>query len=190
MTGPTPGRLLIRPGFLLGAALLLVYDDGSGLPLLLGLAGACHELGHLLAAKLLGLEVRWLELSFFGAEMDLPGLACCPWWGEALLLAAGPGVNLLLAVLCCSGRGEAAQLFGAVNLLLACFNLAPVPPLDGGRLLVSLTARLLPGAWGLTVSDLVAHLTRGLLLGLGAALAWRGNVSLLLLALWLILGQA
>lgn len=190
MTGLVLGRLRIQPGFLLILALLLVYDSGSSLPVLLGLAGLCHELGHLLAARLLGLEVRQLRLGFFGAELDLPGLTSCPWWGEALLLAAGPGVNLALAALCCALSGEAAHLFGAVNLLLACFNLVPIPPLDGGRLMAVLSARLLPGAWGLTVSDLTAGLARGLLLGLGAALAFRGNFSLLLLALWLILGQA
>ena len=190
MTELALGRLRIQPGFLLILALILVYDSGSGLPILLGLAGLCHELGHLLAAWLLGLEVRQLRLGFFGAELDLPGLTACPWWGEALLLAAGPGVNLALVALCCALPGEAAHLFGAVNLLLACFNLAPIPPLDGGRLLEVLAARLLPGVWGITVSDLIAGLTRGILLGLGAALAWKGNFSLLLLALWLILGQA
>ncbi|MGM9537110.1 MAG: hypothetical protein ACI3VN_02125 [Candidatus Onthomonas sp.] len=190
MTELSLGRMRIQPGFLLILALLLVYDNGSGLPLLLGLAGLCHELGHLLAAWLLGLEVRQLRLGFFGAELDLSGLAACPWWGEALLLAAGPGINLVLSALCCVLPGKSAHLFGAVNLLLACFNLAPIPPLDGGRLLAVLSARLLPGVWGLTVSDVTAGLARGLLLGLGAALAWRGNFSLLLLALWLILGQA
>lgn len=183
------GRLRITPGFLLAVALLLVCDDGSGLPFLLLLASLLHELGHLLLARLLGLEVRTLRLGFFGAELDLPGRAHCRWLDEVLLLAAGPAVNLVLAVLCCALPGETAPLFGALNLLLGCFNLLPVFPLDGGGLLQVLAARLLPGAFGLTVSDCVGSITRGLLLGLGLFLALQGNPSLLLLSFWLLLGS-
>lgn len=190
MTELSIGRLQITPGFLLGFALLLVCDDGSGLPFLFLFASACHELGHLFAAEQLGMEVRTLRLCFFGAELDLPGRTSCGWWRELLVLAAGPGVNLLLTLLCLLLQNETASLFGAVNLLLACFNLLPIPPLDGGGMLETLTARLLPGALGLTVSDCAAGIARGLLFGLGAFLALRGNPSLLLLALWLAFGGA
>lgn len=81
------------------------------------------------------------------------------------------------------------SLFGAVNLLLGCFNLLPVLPLDGGGLLEAIGVRLLPEGWGLTVSDCVGSVTRGMLLGLGVFFAMKGNLSLLLLALWLLLGS-
>lgn len=183
------GRLQIRPSFFLGLALMLVWDDGSGLPVLLLVAGICHELGHLLAAWQLGFQVRRLRLSFFGAELDLPGRACRPWYEEAVLLAAGPAVNLLLAGLCCALPAKGFSLFGAVNLLLGCFNLLPVLPLDGGGLLEAVSLRLLPGGWGLAFTDCVGSITRGLLLGLGVFFAVNGNLSLLLLALWLLLGS-
>lgn len=188
MSTPSRRPVELTPGFLLGIALLLFFDDGSGLPLWLLLAGACHEGGHLLAARLLGLRVRTLRLSLFGAELDLPGRERCPWYGEVLLLAAGPGVNLLLAAWCALAGGG-LSLFAGVNLLLGCFNLAPTPPLDGGGIVAALSARLLPGAWGLTVSDCIGGVTRGILLGLGAYLALCGNASLLLVALWLVLGS-
>lgn len=189
MSAPSRRPVAITPGFLLGIALLLFFDDGSGLPVWLLLAGVCHEGGHLLAAWLLGLEVRALRLSFFGAELDLPGRGRCPWYQEVLLLAAGPGVNLLLAALCQGAWGGRLSLFAGVNLLLGCFNLVPVPPLDGGGIVAALCARLFPGAWGLSVSDCVGSLARGALLGLGGYLAFQGNASLLLVALWLVLGS-
>lgn len=189
MTELTLGPLRVTPGFLLGLSLLLAFDDGSGLALLLLGAGLCHEVGHLLAAGLLGLEVSGLRLSLVGAELSLPGRSRCPWYQEALVLAAGPAVNLLLASLCWALPGERMSLFGAVHLLLGCFNLLPVQPLDGGGLVSVLAARLLPGAWGLLLADGVESLVRGLLLGLGAYLAWKGNPSLLGLALWLTLGR-
>ncbi len=69
-------------------------------------------------------------------------------WGEALVAGAGPGVNILLAVLFglivrFAGPvippvfGELASLIVVVNILLAIFNLIPIPPLDGSKLLRS-----------------------------------------------------
>lgn len=71
-------------------------------------------------------------------------------WGPALVAVAGPAVNLLLAVVFAlflrfglaqgwlnqSGASLAA-LVVVINLSLAIFNLLPVPPLDGSKILLA-----------------------------------------------------
>ncbi|MBI1999268.1 MAG: site-2 protease family protein [Parcubacteria group bacterium] len=71
-------------------------------------------------------------------------------WGEALVAAAGPGVNIALALIfalllrigAVMPAGDVAvQIVSAIvyiNLLLAFFNLIPVPPLDGSKILAAI----------------------------------------------------
>ena len=67
-------------------------------------------------------------------------------WGEAIVAAAGPGVNIVIAVLFgLTMRFGSAFLSAPVisimglivfyNILLAIFNLVPIPPLDGSKIL-------------------------------------------------------
>ncbi|MDO8569931.1 MAG: site-2 protease family protein [bacterium] len=71
-------------------------------------------------------------------------------WSEAIVASAGPASNLLLALLfglllrigMASGATpafiEIVSLIVFINILLAIFNLMPIPPLDGSKLLFAL----------------------------------------------------
>ena len=77
-------------------------------------------------------------------------------YAEGLVAFAGPGVNIVLALI----FGLAIRLFGMqldttmltafgtiayVNMLLVLFNLIPIPPLDGSKVLSSLFLAVSPG---------------------------------------------
>lgn len=99
------------------------------------LAALCHELGHYAVLRSRGGWVRHMEISTLGANMQVAGRLS---YGSELLAAAGgPAVNLLLAAaLAALGRWwEPLYLLAGAQGVLGCFNLLPILPLDGGRML-------------------------------------------------------
>lgn len=86
-----------------------------------------HESFHLGAIKLLGGEVKGVSVGCGGIELRTAPMPC---WKELLCAAAGP-VSFLLPLLF-------ARLVPAVaicSLVHSVYNLLPIFPLDGGRIL-------------------------------------------------------
>ena len=137
MRPPERTRVRVSPG---APALLAVFVWLSS-PEVLGavlLAALCHELGHYAVLRSRGGWVRHMEISALGANMQVAGRLS---YGSELLAAAGgPAVNLLLAAaLAALGRWwEPLYLLAGAQGVLGCFNLLPILPLDGGRMLLSL----------------------------------------------------
>jgi Zn-dependent protease/predicted transcriptional regulator len=118
-----------------------------------------HELGHSLAARRLGIQVRNITLLPIGGIAQLESLPEKP-LHELVIALAGPAVNFLLALVLGLALGllGGASLFLdlgrlsyvlagersllsltvyllAANLILGLFNLIPAFPMDGGRVL-------------------------------------------------------
>lgn len=138
------GGLEVRVHALLPLALLVMTQLGAGESCLWAfLCLLLHELGHLLAARLLGLQALSLEVMPFGGVLHIGGLYRLSARRLAPVALAGPLVSLLLAALCAQIPSRTGAELALINLSLGLFNLLPGLPLDGGRLLVALLKPLL-----------------------------------------------
>jgi len=129
--------------FVMLAAVLLFMGGLSGIFLVLLAFSSVilHELGHALVARKLGVGVSGIELHFFGGVAKLMSQPRSD-ADEVKIAAAGPAVSFVLAGLgfllyFATGLGF-FQLLGAVNLVIAVFNLIPALPMDGGRIMRAL----------------------------------------------------
>ena len=102
--------------------------------LALGIFGsvALHELGHSLVARAKGGYIHEIVLYPFGGAAKISNLPKRP-ADEILIALAGPAVSLVLALL--FRNAELLFYLGWLNLMLFFFNMLPVFPMDGGRVL-------------------------------------------------------
>lgn len=119
-------KVNITPGFfLLGAMALLLLPFRwimGGL-----LAAVVHELFHCIAVLLCGGQVRSLSLGSFGAKMEASPMNL---YKSTLCALAGPAGSFFMLL--------AAEHFpetAICGLIQGAYNLLPIYPLDGGRIL-------------------------------------------------------
>jgi Zn-dependent protease len=190
LNGLSLGRVSLAPEVLFFGAAVLYLGCGEVLKLCL-LAAALHELGHILLCILLKIPLYRLRLTLFGAVIEM-GERCQQGTEELLVALAGPGANLLtgLAALHLPLPEEQRCLFGGASVMLAVFNLLPVVPLDGSRVLHGCLTLFLDPQQTEKIVGILSHITALALLLPAAIWGIKGNCSLLLVVLWLVLQGA
>jgi Zn-dependent protease len=168
-------------GFAVVARELGVESGLYGAVLLLAMFGCVllHELGHALTARRFGIGTRDITLYPIGGVARLERLPDCA-LQEFWIIVMGPAVNVVIAavliptgVVASLANGEIAGIprfvleLGSLNLWLAIFNMLPLFPMDGGRVL-----RAVLQFWlgRLTATEIAARIG----LGLGLALMVTG----------------
>ena len=137
-------EIQITAGFYIGAAFSVLLLPWNIL-VSFAAATAIHELCHLLVLQHCNVPVHQIKLGIFGAVLNTgnmtPGQELC-------CAAAGPSGSLLLVLL--ARWFPLTALFG---LFQGLFNLLPIYPLDGGRILRSIFMLAKMGRWDYNSSD-------------------------------------
>lgn len=176
----------VSPGFLLLLSGVYYLSDGSGAVLWAAAAAVLHEAGHISAALLMGGRLENLRLNAVGAELKFCYRNILPYRGDVMIALAGPLCNLVAGLLFmwAGGYFPAAISFG-----LGLFNLLPIYPLDGGRILRTIVSAHSDPVRAELITDISSAIVIGALSGVGIVMAVKyANWFLLMLAMWLLLG--
>lgn len=160
--------------------------------LLIYLSVLLHELAHAIEAQQAGMYVRKITMHFFGGLADI-GSEFWLWKTELKVAAAGPLLSLILFVILYSFHNVSVMCLylATINLILIGFNIVPVFPLDGGRILRSLLWRYYGDMLKATeVSVIIAARLTYFIIFMGILLLFRQNYSwgvwLLILSFYLL----
>jgi len=164
-----------------------------------------HELGHSLTARHYGIEVPRILLMPIGGMAQFERIPRNP-RQEIIISLAGPAVNLGIACLILPfitwplrwpgesdlllDRASVIQFLLMINIVMALFNLLPIFPMDGGRILRAALAMRFPYLQATTIATWLAkalaiigaaiaifHLKNPLLLFLFAFIFFGGDME-------------
>lgn len=134
-------KLVIHPLFLLLGVVLFAVGLGK-LFIIYTLCAVLHEGAHALVARKLGYVCARVKLMPYGAVLEAESDEFVP-RDEIIIALVGPLSNLLFALVCVCAWWifpESYYLtsdFVVANMSCALFNLLPIFPLDGGRVVLS-----------------------------------------------------
>jgi len=152
-----------------------------------------HELGHTAAASSLDWRMKEIRLLPFGGVLEVEESGNVPSWQEAIVVLAGPAQNALMIVIAmlCHHLGiwsEAwADYFIRVNAMIGLFNLLPILPLDGGKLLQIVLASRLPYYQTLHAMFIISMLNSALMIAVSLSIWQTYGIDLNLLMIGIFL---
>lgn len=134
----------VHPSCFALAALCAAYGMAAELFLTL-LFITLHELCHMAAAKRLGAGVSCMSVTPVGECARLTGFFRLTFKGRCFVIICGPALNAVMAGLfyASSGGHGILGICADINAAIACFNIIPAMPLDGGRLMLTALGRRL-----------------------------------------------
>ena len=174
------------------AAAFIYYVVSIETTIAIALPVAVHELAHIIALRFFGLKVKSVRAELTGLCIDYCGFA--EPLAHAAAAFAGPVGGFIYACAASLIARETGcawvELSAGISLLLSVFNLLPVLPLDGGRILLGLMTMLLGAQAGERITLRVSFIITVVLLASGTALALnRGSKAPAAAAIWLMLAQ-
>lgn len=95
-----------------------------------------HELSHMISGIFLGLKPKTLQIMPFGLSVIFEAYESKKMINlkKIIIAGSGPAVNIMIAIITFILNKDLSNIIYA-NLIIAFFNILPIYPLDGGRIL-------------------------------------------------------
>ena len=182
-------NIKVTCGALITMSVILLLFDNLSLTAAL-FAVAVHELGHILALRIMKIPIKGAEVSSFGLNITYDG-KYVPYIKDIIAAAAGPAFNFAAVFITAAANkgydSDTASVIIAFNAALCMFNMLPISILDGGKILYCITAVL----FGPTAAEFTAAFADRafacVIFALGAMMFVKTgyNFTLLLSSFWL-----
>ena len=152
-----------------------------------------HECGHLLAGLLLKLKPKKLEINPFGLAIIFEEFGSKNKEFElkkVLIAVAGPLTNLIIILILCSFNLHinvvTKEILVYANILIIAFNILPIYPLDGGRIVRGILYIAKGREFSDDITNKVANIGAVMLTFAGSiAIYYFKNIAILLMLIYL-----
>lgn len=94
-----------------------------------------HEIGHSIMGILLGFKLNNITIYPYGGNSNFTYLINTKLYKELLVVITGPLIQILFTYLIYILKIDVSNYFYSYSKLILIFNLLPILPLDGGKIL-------------------------------------------------------
>lgn len=149
-------------------AIYIVFNNHL-IYLLMILFGIIHEMGHLLMGVFLGLKPKSITIVPTGICLEFKyQYVFLIKVKEIIVSIAGPLVNLFFVLLCLFFPDYEQIIY--INLLMFIFNLIPIYPLDGGRILKAILHMKYGYKKSIVLTNIISNINTGIIFLFGIIL--------------------
>lgn len=142
-----------------------------------------HELGHSIIGILLGFKLNNITIYPYGGNSNFTYLINTKIYKELLVVLAGPLAQIIFTYLIYLLKVDVSDYFYYYSKLILIFNLIPILPLDGGKLLNIILEYFLSYYNSLKVSLYISYI-----IYLVSFFLLLNNMSLTIILVYLLLG--
>ena len=93
-----------------------------------------HEISHGIMGKIFGLKIKNISINFSGLSLGFENFNISK-IKKIIIYIVGPVINLIIAIILNYYNNEEYAFLIICNLLLFTFNILPIYPLDGGKII-------------------------------------------------------